>query len=198
MLQITKASEVVPMSLYLRGMFFHGGQFQSKPTSPDPLSRPESPSEPEPARWTLSTGTPFSLLVSLMLSFSLMLQKTLNSNLFFGGKQSKRRRRNEETKDEGCDCELVVGENKHELSALSVSFAIFVYVPVCSVTVTKKWTRKVEIDFVLKIWWLMLWSRRREVRKGTTAAAYWGHFCATKQIGFVAQNYSLNWILIFL
>lgn len=73
-----------------------------------------------------------------MLSFSLMLQKTLNSKLCFGGKQNKRRRRNEETKDEGCDCELVVGENKHELSALSVSFAIFVYVPVCSVTVTKK------------------------------------------------------------
>lgn len=125
MLQITKASEVVPMSLYLWGIFFQGGQSKSKPNSPDPLSWPDSPSESEaeaePARWTLSPGRPLTVLLSLTLSFSLMLQKTLNSKLCFGGKRSKRRR-----PSEGCENELVWWEKRYELSALRVSLAIWV------------------------------------------------------------------------
>ena len=78
MLQITKANEVVPISLYLSGIFCHGGQSQSEPTLPDPLS-----SGPEPDWSKSSTLSPVStpgvtLSVSLIFSFSLILQRTRN------------------------------------------------------------------------------------------------------------------------
>ena len=77
-LQITKANEVVPISLYLSGIFCHGGQSQSEPTLPDPLS-----SGPEPDWSKSSTLSPVStpgvtLSVSLIFSFSLILQRTRN------------------------------------------------------------------------------------------------------------------------
>ena len=58
MLQITKAREVVPMSLYLSGRFFHGGRVQLEPTSPELVPVPSRPSDfsNSPARSRGTTG----------------------------------------------------------------------------------------------------------------------------------------------
>jgi hypothetical protein len=68
MLQITKASEVVPMSLYLKGRFFHGGQFTEKPSSCCSTSSP----------WS---GRTLALVLDTLLWFSLMSCWVLHSTI---------------------------------------------------------------------------------------------------------------------
>ena len=86
MLQITKASAVVPINLYLSGTFLHGGQFKSDPASS--FSCPELKSfsdfETDPLRSDASTRKPERTgeISSFLLtfSFSLMLQQTRRLN----------------------------------------------------------------------------------------------------------------------
>lgn len=87
MLQITKAKDVVPMILYLSGIFFHGGQFLSKPTSPDRVS-PSEPAGSDSFTWS-PVSTPATLSLSLTFSFSLMLQHTRNPERCLEGNECK-------------------------------------------------------------------------------------------------------------
>lgn len=60
MLQMTKAREVAPMSLYLSGIFFHGGQFCSVPRA----------SESEPGFGSLGRSSLIRLLGIFLLSLT--------------------------------------------------------------------------------------------------------------------------------
>lgn len=128
MLQTTKASAVAPISLYLWGMFFHGGQFQSKPISVEPPSSPNSSSESETELSISSmrnlTSTPSSVFLSLNFGFSFMLHKTLNFSRTFEGKRLKPRGLSWEWKTLMFCGGLVLLERKNKFCILSASFAI--------------------------------------------------------------------------
>ena len=82
MLHTTNASEVVPISLYLWGRSFHGGQFQlNSSASWDLPSAPSSSSEF--ATWTPLIAPPSTLWLSLSFWFSWTLHKTLALNRSF-------------------------------------------------------------------------------------------------------------------
>lgn len=76
MLQITKAREVAPMSLYLSGMFFHGGQFCSIPVSV--LRASEEESEASGFGRSSLMGLLGSFLISLTRSVPLAEHLTLD------------------------------------------------------------------------------------------------------------------------
>lgn len=96
MLQITKASAVVPINLYLSGTFLHGGQFEWNPTSPIPFPELVSFSdfEIDPVRSDASTRRPKRTggisSLPLTFSFSLMLQQTRRRNRRRWGWEIKR------------------------------------------------------------------------------------------------------------
>lgn len=127
MLQITKANDVVPMSLYLSGIFFHGSDFQSKLTSPDPLWRLVSPSELNCSnsltRSPVSTPGTLSLLGAD--SFSLMLQQIRKFKRRLEGGEYKRWSLNTEALKTGPREIVLLWGKERKFSAKGVNLAIF-------------------------------------------------------------------------
>ena len=124
MLQITKASEVVPISVYLWGIFFHGGQFQLKPTSSDRTPSPETGPRLSNSSTRSPVRTPSTFWLSLIFWVSLILQKTLNSNRSLGGKKPIRRGLSEDSKTQLRELGLC-WERENKLSALIARLSIF-------------------------------------------------------------------------
>lgn len=121
-LQITKASDVVPMSLYLWARLFHGGHFQSKPTS----SPKEDETWPESSgSRTRTRGTASLLTFSLSLtaaSLSPMFEKTRNLERFFEVGSWARCARNGVLKTELW--EEVVGWGRRQSSSALISLKL--------------------------------------------------------------------------
>ena len=166
MLQITKASEVVPMSLYLWGIFFHGGQTKSKPASLDPLSQPKPTFLSSSSTSTPLTNPPLPAqtfsLSSLIFSFSLILHKNFNFNRYFEELNCKWRFFREVLFKTIELCEvLVLWKRKQKLlSNLRLNFAISGF---CCLGMFEKKRRETEFKdswWKLNVWWLG--GKRRE------------------------------------
>lgn len=126
-LQITKANDVVPMSLYLSGIFFHGSDFQSKATSPDPLWGPVSPSKLNCSNslTRIPVSTPATLSLLGAVSFSWMLQKTRKFKRRLEGGECKRWSLSTEALKTGPREIVLLWGRERKFSAKGVNFAIF-------------------------------------------------------------------------
>ena len=136
MLQITKANEVVPMSLYLWGRFFQGGQFQDKVSCCFSIS----------STWRSVRTLAFALAMDTLwvsLAFCWELETILSLRVWLDGERWKWKRWNEVVLVKGVwELALWVCEKKQELSGLSVSLAMLVKIGYSSCSCRKKKGKK--------------------------------------------------------